>query len=41
MAWEEAMHTIERNSESKLKQKLPILASWDNDTETDFVVVVK
>ena len=29
MAWEERMHTIERNDKSELKQKLPTPASRD------------
>ena len=37
MAWEERMSTIERNGESKLKQKLPTLTSQDNGIKTDVV----
>ena len=35
------MRTIERNGESKLKQKLPTPASRDNVIKTDVVVVVR
>ena len=34
------MGTIERNEKSKLKQKLPTLASRDNDIKTNVAVVV-
>ena len=34
------MCTIQRNGESKLKQKLPTPTSWDNGIKTDVVVVV-
>ena len=40
MAWEERVHTIDRNGKSKLKQKLPTPASSDNGIKTDVVVVV-
>ena len=30
MAWDERIRTIERNGESKLKQKLPTLTYQDN-----------
>ena len=33
------MCTIERNGESKLEQKLPTPASWDNGIKTDVAVV--
>ena len=33
------MHTTERNYNSKLKQKLPTLASWNNGIKTDVAVV--
>ena len=33
------MHAIERNYNSKLKQKLPTLASWNNGIKTDVAVV--
>ena len=39
MAWEEWILTIERNGESKLKQKLTTPAIRDNDIKTDVVVV--
>lgn len=32
------MSTTERNGQSKLKQKLPTLASWDNGIKMDVVV---
>ena len=38
MAWEERMHTIERNGKSELKQKLPTPASCGNGTKMDVVV---
>ena len=34
------MRTIERNGESKLKQKFLTPACWDNDIKKDIVVVV-
>ena len=34
------MCTIERNGESKLEQKVPTPASWDNGIKTDVAVVV-
>ena len=34
------MHSIKRNGKSKLKQKLPTLASQDNGIKTDIVSVV-
>ena len=34
------MHTIERNGERELEQKLLTLASWDNGIKTDVVAVV-
>ena len=40
MAWEERMSMIDRNDESKLKQKLPTPTSQDNGVKTDVVVVV-
>ena len=40
MAWEERIRTIERNSESKLKQKLPRPVGRDNGIKTDVVAVV-
>ena len=40
MAWEERVHTIDRNGKSKLKQKLPTPASSDNGIKTDVFVVV-
>ena len=40
MAWEKWIPTIERNGESKLKQKLTTPASRDNDIKTDVVVTV-
>ena len=40
MAWEDRMHLIKRNGESKLKQKLPTLASWDNGIKMNTVVLV-
>ena len=40
MASEERMHIIKRNGESKLKQKLPTPASWDNGIKTNAVFVV-
>ena len=40
MTWEDRMHLIKRNGESKLKQKLPTLASQDNGINMDVVVVV-
>ena len=38
MAWEERMHTIKRNGEGKLKQKLPIPATRGDGIKTDIVV---
>ena len=35
------MHTIERNSKYKLKQKLLIHASWDNGIKMNATVVVE
>ena len=40
MARKESMHTIERNGESELEQKLLTPANWDNGIKTDVVVVV-
>ena len=40
MASEKRMRTIERNSESKLEQKLLTPASWDNCIKADVVVVI-
>ena len=35
------MHTIERNDESELKQKLPSKASRDNGIKMDVVCCIK
>ena len=40
MAEEERMCLIERNGDSKLKQKLSTAASQDNDIKADVVVVL-
>ena len=40
MAWEERIRKIERNGESKLKQKLPTPASRDNGIKSDVALVV-
>ena len=34
------MHIIDRNGESKLKQKFPTPARWDDGIKTEVVVVV-
>ena len=34
------MHIIDRNGESKLKQKFPTPARWDDCIKTEVVVVV-
>ena len=39
MAWEDRMHTIERNGENEFEQKLLTPASRDNDIKADVVVL--
>ena len=40
MAWDERIRTIERNGESKLKQKLPTLTYQDNALKLELLLLL-